>query len=85
MEDTGELERKIRERASLFEEATRIVRIAEAQSKALTVEEDARVLALMARVRSLEEQIGRMKRHEHNCAHSAQQHGRNAPNGTKEP
>ncbi|HTB12113.1 MAG TPA: hypothetical protein VK752_11100 [Bryobacteraceae bacterium] len=66
MEDTGELERKIRERASLFEEATRIVRIAEAQSKALTVEEDARVLALMARVRSLEEQIGRLKRHEHN-------------------
>jgi hypothetical protein len=66
MEDTVELERKVRERTSLFEEATRIVRIAEAQSKVLTVEEDARVLALMARVRRLEEQIGRLKRHEHN-------------------
>jgi hypothetical protein len=35
------------------------------RSTALTEEEDARVLALMARVRRLEEEIGQLKRHEH--------------------
>jgi hypothetical protein len=46
-----------------IEEAARIVREAEAQSRVLTVEEDARVLDLMAHVQNLEEQIGHMKRH----------------------
>jgi hypothetical protein len=63
MEETPELERKERERAASFEEATRIVREAEAQSRVLTVEEDARVLELMAHVQNLEEQIGHMRRH----------------------
>jgi hypothetical protein len=63
MEDTPELERKERERVALFDEATRIVREAEAQSRVLTVKEDARVLELMAQVRSLDEQIEHMRRH----------------------
>jgi hypothetical protein len=63
MEDTPELERKERERAARYEEAARIVREAEAQSRVLTVEEDARVLDLMTQVQNLEEQIGHMRRH----------------------
>jgi hypothetical protein len=57
MEDTPELERKDGERAALYGQATRIVREAEAQSRTLTAEEDARVLELMAHVQNLEEQI----------------------------
>jgi hypothetical protein len=64
MEDTPELETKQRQRAALFEEAARIVRTAEAQSSLLSVQEDARVLELMERVRKLEQEIGRLKRHE---------------------
>ena len=63
MEDTSELEAGDRERAALFAEATRIVQAAEAQSRAVTVEEDARVLELMARVRILDEQITHTRRH----------------------
>ena len=66
MEYAGGLESKVQERATLLEKAARLVRIAEAQSKVPTEEEDALVLALMARVRKLEEQIGRLKRHEYN-------------------
>jgi uncharacterized protein (UPF0335 family) len=65
MEHTLKIERKERERAALFEEATQIVRKAEARSKGLSVEEDASVLQLIARVRSLEEEIGHLKRSEH--------------------
>jgi len=63
MKDTSEFERKELERTALFAEATRIVQAAEAQSRVLTVEEDARVVEIMAHVRSLEEQIGHMRRH----------------------
>ena len=41
MEDMAEIERKERERAVLFDEATRIVRKAEMRSMGLSVEEDA--------------------------------------------
>jgi hypothetical protein len=64
MDGTPEIELRERERAALLEEATRIVRTAEVQSTGLTAEEDGRVLELMARVRSLEEEIGHLKRHE---------------------
>jgi hypothetical protein len=63
MEDTAELERKHRERAALFEEATRIVKVAEAQSRLLSAQDDARVLELMPSLRRLEEEIGHLKRH----------------------
>jgi hypothetical protein len=66
MEDMPEIEHKERERAALFEEATQIVRKAEARSTGLSVEEDARVLELMAHVRRLEEEIGHFQRHERN-------------------
>ncbi|MGA2883097.1 MAG: hypothetical protein ABSG13_29465 [Bryobacteraceae bacterium] len=65
MENTSELERKECERITLLAEATQIVQVAEAQSRAITADEDARVLELMARVQGLEEQIGHLKRHEH--------------------
>jgi hypothetical protein len=60
-----EFERMERERTALLEEATLIVREAEAQSKVLTAEEDAHVLELKAQVRTLEEQREHLKRHEH--------------------
>jgi hypothetical protein len=41
-----------------------LVRAVEAQSKTLTSEEDSVVLHLMTRVRELEEEIARLKRHE---------------------
>jgi uncharacterized protein Yka (UPF0111/DUF47 family) len=63
MQDTSELERKERESAALFEETTWIVRAAEAQSRAVTADEDAQVLELMAQIRRLEEEIGRLRRH----------------------
>ena len=67
MEKTSELKRMERERTALFEEATRIVQAAEAQTSTVTAEEDARVLELMARVRTLEEQIRHRRRQsEHN-------------------
>jgi len=63
MKETSELERNERERTSLLAEATRIVRAAEAESREVTGDEDARVLELMARVRTLDEQIGHLGRH----------------------
>jgi hypothetical protein len=63
MEDTFELERKERERTARFAEATQIVQAAEAQSRAVTAEEDERVLELMTRVRTLDAQIGHLRRH----------------------
>jgi hypothetical protein len=65
MENTPEIEPKERERAALFDEATRIVRNAEARSTGLSVEEDSRVLELMRRARGLEEEIGQLRRREH--------------------
>jgi hypothetical protein len=62
MEEISELERKDQERAALFAVATRIVQAAEAQSRSVTAEEDARVLELMARIRILDEQIGHLRR-----------------------
>jgi len=62
-DDTSELERKEHERSVLFKEATRIVQAAEEQSRAVTAEGDARVLQLMAHIRNLEEESGRLRRH----------------------
>ena len=63
MEDTSELAGRERERAALYTEATLIVQAAEAQSRAVTAEEDARVLDLLARVRILDDQITHPRRH----------------------
>jgi len=63
MEDASELQRMERERAALLTEATQIVQTAEAHSRKVTAEEDARVLTLMDGVRTLEEQIGHLRRH----------------------
>jgi hypothetical protein len=62
MEETEELERLERKRAALLEEAARIVRAAETEKRTVTAEEDARVLALMARVRNLGERLEHLKR-----------------------
>jgi TPP-dependent pyruvate/acetoin dehydrogenase alpha subunit len=62
MEKTSERERMERERTALFGEATRTVQAAEAQTRTVTAKEDARVLELMARVRTLEEQIRHLRR-----------------------
>jgi len=54
-----------RQRATLLEEAAGIVRAAEVARRAVSAEEDGRVLALMASVRSLEEQLMHLKRRHH--------------------
>jgi hypothetical protein len=63
MEETSALEKKERERAARLAEATGILQAAEAQARAVAPEEDARVLELMECVRTLDEQIGHLKRH----------------------
>jgi len=54
-----------RQRATLLEEAAGIVREAEAAGRPVSAEEDGRVLALMASVRSLEEQLMHLNRRHH--------------------
>lgn len=76
-EDTPEFEQKERERTALFEEATRIVRAAAAQSCVLTLEEDAHVLQIMAGVRSFKEQMRHLKRHLFQCKEGARTNGEN--------
>lgn len=62
MKDASELEQKEAQRASLLEQASRIVASAEAGSGTPTPAEDQQVLELMKRVRKLEEEIGHLKR-----------------------
>jgi hypothetical protein len=62
MEDTPEFEQKERVRAALFKEAALIVRTAGAQSRALSADEDERVLELLARVRVLAREIEHSKK-----------------------
>ena len=63
MNDDGPLSEKEKERAALSEQAAGIVRAASAERRALTADEDSQVLALMTRVRVLEEEIKHLKRH----------------------
>ena len=64
MEDDSEIRKKEVEVAALRDEAARIVGGASTQGRELTKEDDARVLALLSRVRSLEDEIHRLvKRH----------------------
>ena len=59
----AEIGDKEKQRAALLEEAARIVAWASAQGRALTADEDSRVLKLMSQVRALEEEIHRLARH----------------------
>jgi hypothetical protein len=61
MEHETALQEKEGKRAGLLEEASRIVRSAEAESGTPTTAEDALVLELMTRVRKLEEEIRHLK------------------------
>jgi hypothetical protein len=63
MHDDPRIREKERERAALQDEAARIVAAASAQGRTLTAAEDSHVLALMGRVRTLEEEIHRFKKH----------------------
>ena len=63
MDHNAEVERVEREREALLQEAGRIVQAAGTEGRIVGGEEDARVLALMARIRSLEEQLGHLRRH----------------------
>lgn len=65
MDGQTEIERIEHERSELLEEAARIVQAAGKEGRIVGAEEDAKVLALMARVRSLEEQLGHLRRHRH--------------------
>jgi len=65
MKDASELERKEAQRAALLEEASRIVKSAEAELGTPSAAEDALVLELMTRVRKLEEEIEHSKKHQH--------------------
>jgi len=65
MKDASELERKEAQRAALLEEASRIVKSAEAELGTPSAAEDALVLELMTRVRKLEEEIEHLKKHQH--------------------
>jgi ribosome assembly protein YihI (activator of Der GTPase) len=53
------------QRQELLDEAARIGQAAEKAGRTISGEEDATVLALMARVRTLEEQLGHLRRHHH--------------------
>lgn len=64
MDKDSEIRKKQTEVAALRDEAARIVGAASRQGRELTTEDDARVLALLSRVRSLEDEIHRLvKRH----------------------
>lgn len=65
MDDKMDVEQIERQRAALLEEAAGIVKAAEAAGRVVSAEEDGRVLALMASVRSLEEQLMHLKRRHH--------------------
>lgn len=65
MEHQTELQQKEAQRARLLEEASRIVRSAEAESGPPDAAEDAFVLELMTQVRKLEEEIRRLKKQTH--------------------
>jgi len=63
MEDDSLLRKKEAQAAALRDEASRLVAVASAQGRGLTAEEDARVLDIMSRVRSLEDEIHRLTKH----------------------
>ncbi len=63
MENPSDLTEMERDLAATMDEASRIVRAAEAESRELSRPEDERVLSLLKQARALEEQIGRSKRH----------------------
>ena len=63
MDEEAELRRKEAVLAALREEATGIVATASSQGRELTKEEDTHVLALLNRVRLLEEEIHRRAKH----------------------
>jgi hypothetical protein len=65
MEHETDLQQKEAQRAGLLEEASRIVRSAEAESRTPTAAEDALVLELMTRVRKLEDEIRHLKQRAH--------------------
>lgn len=60
MDNDSEIPKKDAEVAALRDEAARIVGAASTQGRELTKEDDARVLALLTRVRSLEDEIHRL-------------------------
>jgi hypothetical protein len=63
MEDDAHIGEKQMEREALLDEASHIVAAASSQGRGLTVDEDSRVLGLMGRVRTLEEEIRRLTKH----------------------
>ncbi len=64
MDIDPEIRKKEAEVAALREQAARIVAAASTQGRELTKEDDARVVALLSRMRSLEDEIHRLvKRH----------------------
>jgi len=63
MMDNAQIGAKKKQSADLRAEAARIVATASAQGRQLTADEDAHVLALMGRVRALEEEIRRLEKH----------------------
>jgi hypothetical protein len=63
MDDDVQIGDKEKQRADLHEEVARIVAAASAQGRQLTTDEDAHVLALMGRVRALDEEIHRLVKH----------------------
>jgi hypothetical protein len=75
MDDKMDLEQIERQRAALLEQAAGIVKAAEAAGRAVSAEEDGRVLALMASVRSLEEQLMQLKRNHHRDVQIADRSG----------
>lgn len=63
MDETAQISEKEKERVALQEEAARIVRLASAEGRALTADEDSHVLSLVARMRAIEEEIQHLIRH----------------------
>lgn len=63
MHDDPRIREKESERAALQDEAARIVAAASTEGRTLTAAENVHVLALMPRVRALEEEIHRLTKH----------------------
>ena len=62
MADESPIAAKERDRLALLEEASRIVAAASVQGRELSGAEDAQVLSLMGRVRTIEEELHHYKR-----------------------
>ena len=64
MAESSQIDEMLAERDALLNEASGIVAAASADGRDLTAVEDSRVLQLMKRVQTLDEEVGHLRRHQ---------------------